>query len=126
MSQSHIACQLLEKHIFQSLCLHVVHTAMLVVICWALRGGKNSVTHGNMASVSMSRGFRLGGWYNEKFNTSQALILTHSFILSHLFSVPLIYSFFFPLFHASPWPYTIFQRGFDLVMGEQPSDRIFR
>uniref|UniRef100_A0A3P8NNN0 Astrotactin 1 n=1 Tax=Astatotilapia calliptera TaxID=8154 RepID=A0A3P8NNN0_ASTCA len=25
-----------------------------------------------------------------------------------------------------PWPYTIFQRGFDLVMGEQPSDRIFR
>ncbi|XP_043942795.1 astrotactin-1 [Protopterus annectens] len=25
-----------------------------------------------------------------------------------------------------PWPYTIFQRGFDLVMGEQPSDKIFR
>lgn len=90
------------------------------------RREKLKVTHGNMASVSMSRGFRLGGWYNEKCNTSQALILTHSFILSHLFSVPLIYSFFFPLFHASPWPYTIFQRGFDLVMGEQPSDRIFR
>ncbi|KAK2084818.1 Astrotactin-1 [Saguinus oedipus] len=25
-----------------------------------------------------------------------------------------------------PWPYTIFQRGFDLVLGEQPSDKIFR
>lgn len=125
MSQSHIACQLLEKHIFQSLCLHVVHTAMLVVICWALRGGKNSKSHTETWLVFRCLG-GLGGWYNEKFNTSQALILTHSFILSHLFSVPLIYSFFFPLFHASPWPYTIFQRGFDLVMGEQPSDRIFR
>ncbi|XP_052474952.1 astrotactin-1 isoform X1 [Carassius gibelio] len=28
--------------------------------------------------------------------------------------------------NQGPWPYTIFQRGFDLVMGEQPSDRIFR
>ncbi|TNN77333.1 Astrotactin-1 [Liparis tanakae] len=27
--------------------------------------------------------------------------------------------------NQGPWPYTIFQRGFDLVMGEQPSDRIF-
>uniref|UniRef100_A0A4W6C0F8 Astrotactin 1 n=1 Tax=Lates calcarifer TaxID=8187 RepID=A0A4W6C0F8_LATCA len=25
--------------------------------------------------------------------------------------------------NQGPWPYTIFQRGFDLVMGEQPSDR---
>ncbi|KAM9427426.1 astrotactin-1 isoform 15-T15 [Salvelinus alpinus] len=28
--------------------------------------------------------------------------------------------------NQGPWPYNIFQRGFDLVMGEQPSDRIFR
>ncbi|XP_051866962.1 astrotactin-1 isoform X3 [Pristis pectinata] len=28
--------------------------------------------------------------------------------------------------NQGPWPYTMFQRGFDLVMGEQPSDRIFR
>uniref|UniRef100_UPI00398F1676 astrotactin-1 n=1 Tax=Pristiophorus japonicus TaxID=55135 RepID=UPI00398F1676 len=28
--------------------------------------------------------------------------------------------------NQGPWPYTVFQRGFDLVMGEQPSDRIFR
>ncbi|XP_056453505.1 astrotactin-1 [Gadus chalcogrammus] len=28
--------------------------------------------------------------------------------------------------NQGPWPYTIFQRGFDLVLGEQPSDRIFR
>uniref|UniRef100_A0A8C4W5B2 Astrotactin 1 n=1 Tax=Gopherus evgoodei TaxID=1825980 RepID=A0A8C4W5B2_9SAUR len=27
---------------------------------------------------------------------------------------------------SRPWPYTIFQRGFDLVLGEQPSDKIFR
>ncbi|GCB71984.1 hypothetical protein scyTo_0001776 [Scyliorhinus torazame] len=27
--------------------------------------------------------------------------------------------------NQGPWPYTVFQRGFDLVMGEQPSDRIF-
>ena len=29
-------------------------------------------------------------------------------------------------FSSRPWPYTIFQRGFDLVLGEQPSDKIFR
>lgn len=29
-------------------------------------------------------------------------------------------------FFSRPWPYTIFQRGFDLVLGEQPSDKIFR
>lgn len=29
-------------------------------------------------------------------------------------------------FFCRPWPYTIFQRGFDLVLGEQPSDKIFR
>lgn len=29
-------------------------------------------------------------------------------------------------FFGRPWPYTIFQRGFDLVLGEQPSDKIFR
>ncbi|XP_072854307.2 astrotactin-1 isoform X1 [Pogona vitticeps] len=28
--------------------------------------------------------------------------------------------------NQGPWPYTIFQRGFDLVLGEQPSDKIFR
>uniref|UniRef100_A0A674C312 Astrotactin 1 n=1 Tax=Salmo trutta TaxID=8032 RepID=A0A674C312_SALTR len=27
--------------------------------------------------------------------------------------------------NQGPWPYTIFQRGFDLVMGEQPSDRMW-
>uniref|UniRef100_A0A6I8SKB5 Astrotactin 1 n=1 Tax=Xenopus tropicalis TaxID=8364 RepID=A0A6I8SKB5_XENTR len=28
--------------------------------------------------------------------------------------------------NQGPWPYTMFQRGFDLVLGEQPSDKIFR
>lgn len=28
--------------------------------------------------------------------------------------------------NQGPWPYTVFQRGFDLVLGEQPSDKIFR
>ncbi|KAI4578439.1 hypothetical protein MJG53_011294 [Ovis ammon polii x Ovis aries] len=32
----------------------------------------------------------------------------------------------FSSLHLRPWPYTIFQRGFDLVLGEQPSDKIFR
>ncbi|KAF3858507.1 hypothetical protein F7725_011708 [Dissostichus mawsoni] len=51
------------------------------------------------------------------------LCIRSDFILSPLFlSLPLISSFI----NVSPWPYTIFQRGFDLVMGEQPSDRIFR
>ncbi|KAG9483050.1 hypothetical protein GDO78_009147, partial [Eleutherodactylus coqui] len=28
--------------------------------------------------------------------------------------------------NQGPWPYTMFQRGFDLVLGEQPADKIFR
>lgn len=54
---------------------------------------------------------------------SPALILTVLFSPLSFFCLHPLMCF---LFHASPWPYTIFQRGFDLVMGEQPSDRIFR
>lgn len=67
------------------------------------------------------RGLDQAGGYTEKFNAFLALILTVLF--SPVFFVSSLICF---LFHASPWPYTIFQRGFDLVMGEQPSDRIFR
>uniref|UniRef100_A0A8C4QKJ4 Astrotactin-1/2 N-terminal domain-containing protein n=1 Tax=Eptatretus burgeri TaxID=7764 RepID=A0A8C4QKJ4_EPTBU len=28
--------------------------------------------------------------------------------------------------NQGPWPYTTFERGYDLVTGEQPSDKIFR
>lgn len=59
----------------------------------------------------------VGGLDQERFNTSDSGFIPSLRPVSHSD---------LSLFHHSPWPYNIFQRGFDLVMGEQPSDRIFR
>lgn len=111
-----------RKNIFQSACLHAAHIAMQLEIWRALQGW-NKLKSDTETWLVIFRALDSAGGVHWKiyhlflfdFNTQFYSLL--SFFVSSLICL---------LSHASPWPYTIFQRGFDLVMGEQPSDRIFR
>lgn len=111
-----------RKNIFQSACLHAAHIAMQLEIWRALQGW-NKLKPDTETWLVIFRALDSAGGVHWKiyhlflfdFNTQFYSLL--SFFVSSLICL---------LSHASPWPYTIFQRGFDLVMGEQPSDRIFR
>lgn len=110
------------KHIFQSACLDTAHIVMLIVICEALKERHDS-------KVDFETRFLISNCFVKEDGCSKKIEHFSGFDSNAQFYSLLFFLSFLLIssfFHASPWPYTIFQRGFDLVMGEQPSDRIFR